>query len=59
MRCADCGTVYDVLWPGPVVAKRISQLLNQRPDAKNRNWTPGETIGRLVEENLEHGCTVN
>jgi hypothetical protein len=59
MRCGECGSVYDVIWPAPTVAKRITQLLNQRPDPKTRNWLPGETIGRLVEENLEHGCKVD
>lgn len=50
-----CGVSYDVLWPDHA---RIDAILSHRPDKLNQNWVPGESIGRLVAENLEHDLKV-
>lgn len=33
----------------------IEELLNRRPLKRNRNWFPGESVGELAIENLNHG----
>jgi hypothetical protein len=32
----------------------IEALLDRRPDAATRNWTPGETVDDLAAENRAH-----
>jgi len=33
----------------------IERLLMHRPDERNRNWLPGETVANLARENRAHG----
>jgi hypothetical protein len=33
----------------------IEAALRARPDPTTRNWTPGETVADLLDENREHG----
>jgi hypothetical protein len=41
----------------PIIVKRYRQT-NSPMFAENRNWTPGETIDQLRQENLEHGLEI-
>lgn len=52
-ECWDCGAPASVVWP-PFVAD-VGRMLLMRPDPTTRNWTPGETVDDLLEENLTHG----
>lgn len=38
----------------PDNATDIEEVVMFRPDAKNRNWVPGETVETLLIENLTH-----
>jgi hypothetical protein len=48
-----CGISVHVDWPED--APMIEELLNRRPLKRNRNWFPGESVGELAIENLNHG----
>lgn len=53
-QCWDCGYVAEqIIWPPDVPA--IEALLSMRPDERNRNWEPGETLVELMLENAAHG----
>lgn len=39
----------------PKERAEIERLLLLRPNPENRNWLPGERIGHLIIENVEHG----
>ena len=55
--CDACGNNGEgwarVDWPEEWV--EIEQVLGRRPNRKNRNWLPGETVDDLRAENTEHG----
>jgi hypothetical protein len=51
--CRDCWTVTRPIWPADPGA--IAWLLSQRPEAKTRNWEPGESLTDLLMENAAHG----
>ena len=54
MQCWDCDWVTTQIgWPADPFA--IEALLFMRPDEKNRNWSPGETLDALLLENIAHG----
>lgn len=51
--CANVGAGHRwrvVLWPEEREA--IERILARRPHPHNRNWTPGETLGRLQTESI-------
>jgi hypothetical protein len=54
--CVDCGNVgagwHEVRWP--VNVESIDALLARRPIPATRNWTPGETLEQLRQENIAH-----
>ena len=52
-HCRECGYADGVLWPADLAA--IEAALSKRPDARNRNWCPGETVEQLSLENVVHG----
>jgi hypothetical protein len=45
----------EVLWPEARFMSDILAVLMLRPEMKNRNWVPGETVEMLERENLMHG----
>lgn len=49
----SCGWTSPIQWPADPDA--IEMLLRRRPDAKTRNWLPGETLEDLLAENTAHG----
>lgn len=57
--CPNClmvsngGMAMEVIFP-PERAD-IERLLLLRPIPENRNWLPGESVGHLIIENIEHG----
>jgi hypothetical protein len=51
-RCQLCGFNDRLRWPRN--HKQIEAALAPRP-TPNRNWYPGETVGELIAENIEHG----
>jgi len=51
--CRECRHSYSVIVPEN--KNEIDEVLNLRPNAVNRNWTPGETIEMLHLENVLHG----
>ncbi len=51
----DCGARADVLWPDSGTLDGIERLLAMRPDPKNRNWEPHESLHDLMRENAERG----
>ena len=52
--CGECGSVYaQVLFPDE--ASSIEAVLLRRPTSASQNWTPGETIEMLTDENSQHG----
>lgn len=59
--CVECGNIAvegrwrSVVWPSDVAG--VEAALEQRDDAVNQNWVPGETVDDLLEENLENGVT--
>jgi ribosomal protein L37AE/L43A len=60
--CAECanqtvgGKAVPVVWPSDSMRKQIETALQNRPVA-NQNWTPGEKIKTLIEENTLYGVT--
>ena len=46
----------EVVWPAEMRA--IEGILQARPMRENRNWYPGESVARLVGENIEHGLGI-
>jgi hypothetical protein len=57
MRCWDCGwETTHIAWPDDPDA--IAWVLALRPDEKNRNYEPGETLDVLVAENVAHGIAM-
>lgn len=60
--CTDClnsaqkGRWRYVNWPSKADTAAIEEALAPRPIA-NRNWEPGETIDRLLTENVVYGVT--
>jgi len=51
--CQECHRIYNIIVPEN--KNEIDKVLNLRPNATNRNWTPGETIEMLHLENVLHG----
>lgn len=49
-----CGWSGPIVWPADPDA--IEAILLLRPVPTTRNWLPGETLQRLLEENAEHDC---
>lgn len=47
------GEEYDLIMPDP----QIMEILRPRP-IENMNWTPGESLDFLREENASHGLEV-
>lgn len=47
-----CGTLIQIDWPADW--QQIEQTVRGRP-ITNRNWMPGESLTRLLEENMAHG----
>jgi hypothetical protein len=52
--CIGEGLIFPVDYPHQDDLRKIEQLLLHRPN-ENRNWTPGETLDTLREENRTHG----
>ena len=50
--CVNCGTVGRVEFPDNHTD--IDEVLERRPVPQTRNWTPGESLEELVEENRAH-----
>ncbi len=48
--CTDCATMFRLRFPEE--RQGIERVLLARPDVRNRNWRPGETIERLEAENV-------
>lgn len=48
-----CGWTSPIQWPAD--PDGIEMLLRRRPDAKTRNWEPGESLEDLLAENVAHG----
>lgn len=48
-----CGWTTELVWPADPEAVEV--LLAMRPDAKTRNWVPGETLNDLLADNTTHG----
>jgi hypothetical protein len=59
--CVECfnvavdGRWRAVTFPAGSEVEEIEAVLELRPERKRQNWEPGETVERLVAENLEHG----
>ena len=59
MMCRSCFNGYlkhrirRVEFPDPAFRARLETLLAQRP-LENRNWTPGETLEQMGQENILH-----
>ena len=53
--CLDdqCHRVSRLVWPAQ--RPEIERILLARPNAKNRNWYPHESLAQLRAENREHG----
>lgn len=39
-QCVECGFTTEVVWPSNVA--EITEVLNERPAKRNRNWFPSE-----------------
>lgn len=56
--CVECGNRaaggkwVPTVWPDQ--HPEIETILSARADKRTRNWTPGETLGGLLAENLAH-----
>lgn len=48
-----CGLVCRARWPRNRVD--IERLVMPRPAKSTRSWLPGETLGDLLAENMDHG----
>lgn len=61
--CFDCGRVWAIDWPPARVLAAGVELLEQRPDERNRHWRPlDESPIELRREAIAHGAwngTVN
>lgn len=61
MFCIDClnagarGAWVRVAWPPTEDIAAIEAALEVRPHFDSRNWTPEESIGYLLAENVAHG----
>lgn len=60
--CSDCfnqqvgGMWIPIVWPDdPDDPQAIESVLNLRPLAENQNWTPGQTVADLEQENTDNG----
>lgn len=53
LHCSNCGKTSKVSFPEE--RKRIDRLMSRRPVPETRNWTPGEPVEVLEEENAAHG----
>jgi hypothetical protein len=51
----ECGRATTVVWPDVAMVEGVERLLSMRPNPKNRNWRPGETLIDLMAENALHG----
>ena len=52
--CFDCGAVYlNIVFPGE--AEQIESALMDRQSLPSRNWSAGESLALLIEENKKHG----
>ena len=51
----ECGRATTVTWPSEDMVFGVERLLMWRPNPKNRNWSPGETLTDLMLENGAHG----
>jgi hypothetical protein len=62
MLCASCwnqmigGLWRPVALPDAETLATVTMILIDRPLALNRNWTPGETLTELANENLAHAA---
>lgn len=52
---ANLGCALQVIYPQD--HREIELVLSMRPLAINRNWSPGETVSNLAQENINNGCT--
>lgn len=50
-----CQRVFPARWPDGEMRAGVERLLGLRPDWRNRNWAPPETLSDLLLENAEHG----
>jgi hypothetical protein len=55
----ECGRGTTVVWPAGDMVAGVERLLSMRPNPKNRNWIPGETLTDLMWENGAHGVFDN
>lgn len=59
--CVDCanqknrGAWRPVTLPDPDVRPDIEAVLDIRPDVKDQNWLPTETVNDLAQQNLDLG----
>lgn len=51
--CFECGRWWPVVIPENF--EKIEAILMERPDPANRNWTTGESVEILNDENADHG----
>ena len=51
-RCFGCGAVHSVTYPR--TRKSIEKALLARPQQRNRNWYPHESVDDLRRENAAH-----
>lgn len=56
LHCGFTGHTAKVVFP--VRAADIWKLLRRRPDIRNRNWEPHETLTDLQRENRDQGVKV-
>lgn len=53
--CFGCGGVFNsVMWPSEDDRKEIVKALEKRPNVKNVNWHPSESLQQLKDENTYH-----
>lgn len=53
--CADCQRTTEVIWPAIELVESVERLLLMRPNRKNQNWLPTETLADLIHDNAAHG----
>jgi hypothetical protein len=53
--CKACGLQCPAQWPASDHRVEVERILMERPNPRNRNWLPGETVFTLLAENIAHG----
>jgi hypothetical protein len=55
ITCNECNTEFK--HELPKIKDKVEEAVRVRPP-EHRNWTPGETLALLREENKEHGVAM-